>query len=511
MAPPNVTYNPRITLKLSRVIRSIAAVAIAAAFASVPARAQQPQSPALTINQLDASSFPELHAVVTVLDPRGVPVQGLTAAQFQAFDNNTPLTIDSVQAAQDQGLRLATVIAIDVSGSMAGEPFDRAKQAATEFVRSLGPNDAAAIIAFNDKVMPVVALTSDHQKLDAGIASLQAGGGTALYEAVQTSAYVASASKAPRSAVVFLTDGENDTQSSSATSDGSIVVAMGSGVPIFIIGFGPTPDTRYLQTLATDTQGQYRAATAADVSSVYADMATLLRNQYVVAVRGVGAADGKEGSLQIIAFIGNTPAASVVTYRRAAAPAAAQPTVAAPAPSVPTPPAKKSDLPANVFGGAVVIIGIGMIAWLLVRWNRRRQLRLAQLKVVAPNIRQAAARPLSRSVGAASGTPATADAATEAGTGRLREKASGRVYELGGGPAVIGTSARACTIVLPPSEAIAPEHARIWLRDGRYLLHHVGGMSRKTYVAGHEADWVTLEPGDELGIGPHTLIFEDPG
>ena len=134
------------------------------------------------------------------------------------------------------------MIAIDVSGSMAGDPFDRAKQAATEFVRSLGPNDEAAIIAFSDKVMPVVALTSDHQKLDAGIASLQAGGGTALYEAVQISAYVASASKAPRSAVMFLTDGENDTRSSTATSDGSIVVAMGSGVPIFTIGFGPTPD-----------------------------------------------------------------------------------------------------------------------------------------------------------------------------------------------------------------------------------------------------------------------------
>jgi hypothetical protein len=403
------------------------------------------------------------------------------------------------------------VIAIDVSGSMAGEPFDRAKQAATEFVSSLGPNDEAAIISFNDKVMPVVALTSDHQKLDAGIAGLQAGGGTALYEAVQTSAYVASASKAPRSAVVFLTDGENETQSSSATSDGSVAVAMGSGVPIFTIGFGPAPDTSYLQTLATDTQGQYRAATAANVSSVYADLATLLRNQYVVTVRGAGAADGKDGSLQIIVFIGNMPAVSVVTYKRGAAPAAPQPTVTLADPRVPTPPGKKSDLPANVFGGAVVVIGIVIIAWLLVRWNRRRRLRLAQLKVVAPNIGQAAARPLSRSVGAASGTPAMAAVATGVGTGRLREKASGRVYELGGGPAVIGTSARACTIVLPLSEAIAPEHARIWLRDGRYLLHHVGGMSRKTYVAGHEADWVTLEPGDELSVGAHTLIFEDPG
>ena len=36
-------------------------------------------------------------------------------------------------------------------------------------------------------------------------------------------------------------------------------------------------------------------------------------------------------------------------------------------------------------------------------------------------------------------------------------------------------------------------------------------MSRKTIVAGHEAEWVTLEHGDDVTIGPHKLVFEDPG
>jgi pSer/pThr/pTyr-binding forkhead associated (FHA) protein len=64
------------------------------------------------------------------------------------------------------------------------------------------------------------------------------------------------------------------------------------------------------------------------------------------------------------------------------------------------------------------------------------------------------------------------------------------------------------TIVLD-GDGIAPEHARIWLRQERYLLHHVGGLSRKTYVSGQEADWVVLEPGDEVTIGSHRLVFED--
>jgi hypothetical protein len=35
-------------------------------------------------------------------------------------------------------------------------------------------------------------------------------------------------------------------------------------------------------------------------------------------------------------------------------------------------------------------------------------------------------------------------------------------------------------------------------------------MSRKTFVSGLEADWLVLESGDEVVVGSHNLIFEDP-
>ena len=503
-------------MRFARIILSIAVAALAAASLVGPARAQQPTAPTLTINQVDAKAFPKLTVVVTALDPRGVPAKGLTAAQFQAFDKNTQLTISNVQAAQDQGLRLATVIVIDVSGSMAGDPFERAKQAATDFVRSMGANDEAAIIAFNDKVTPVVALTSDRQKLTAGIAGLQATGGTALYEAVQTSSFIAGAATAARSGVIFLSDGENDTRSSNATADGAIAAAKGAGVPVFTIGFGAAPDTTFLQGLAAETQGQYRAANSANIGSVYADIAALMRNQYIITLQGIGKADGGDGSLQVIAFVGNTPAASVATYKRGTAPVVApvQPAAADTAPAVPKPAAKKSNLAAFIFAGVIVAVGVIVIAWLLLMWNRRRKLRRDQLRVIAPNLRQAAAQPLDTTtpVRAFGGSNGSAAVGTPVGTGLLREKnGTGQVYQLGDGPAIIGTSARICNIVFPPSDRIAGEHARIWRRDGHYVLHHTGGMSRKTIVAGQEAEWLTLEPGDEVTVGPHKLVFEDPG
>jgi hypothetical protein len=91
----------------------------------------------------------------------------------------------------------------------------------------------------------------------------------------------------------------------------------------------------------------------------------------------------------------------------------------------------------------------------------------------------------------------------------LRERGGeGREFRLGEEPAVIGASDSVSTIILD-GDGIAPEHARIWLRQHKYLLHHVGGLSRKTYVSGQEADWVVLETGDEVAIGAHRLVFED--
>ena len=484
-------------------------LAVALAMAAAPARAQQGQ-PSLIVNQLDATAYPALRAVVTALDATGVPEQGLTAEQFQAFDGETPLRLAGVQSAQDASVKLSVVVAIDVSGSMAGEPMDRAKQAANEFIRALGPNDEAALVTFNATVAPVVPFTSDRAKLTNAIAALQAVGGTALYEAVQTASFIANASDAPRSAVVLLSDGQNDTQASDATAVGSLAAAQGAGVPVFTVGFGAAPDVGYLEGLSAATQGQYRAANAANVSTVYADIALLLRNQYVLTMTATAAADGKPESLRLIATVGGAPSAAVAEFTRGTAAVAPQATAPAPAPA---PEVKAPDggstsrVPLVVFSAVVLLVLAGIGGVLFTRYRRQQRILQHQMQVVAPNPRQAAAHPLPVAEGAA------VAASSEIGTGRLVEmhgNERGRVFHLGGGAAVLGSSPRLCTIVLDGAD-VAPEHCRIWLREGRYMLHHAGGMRRKTLVGGKEAEWVVLEAGDEVRGGSHRLVFESGG
>ncbi|MDE3096657.1 MAG: VWA domain-containing protein [Chloroflexota bacterium] len=491
---------------------TIAAVALALAELAggpAPAHAQQ-GAPSLAIAQVDSTRYPEITAVVTVLDTNGVPVPGLRASAFHASDGPAAVAVAGVESVHDANLRLSVVLVIDTSGSMLGAPLDRAKQAAAAFVNALGPNDDVALVAFSDAVRaPVPGFTRDRAALAAGIASLQAGGATVLYQAVQAAVLTARMSPAPRKAIVLLTDGQNDTTTSTATAAGSIGSAKNAGLPVFTIGFGDQPDAGYLQALSSATQGQYSAATAANVGDVYQRIAGLLRGQYVLSLDAARPADGSAGTLRVVADVAGSPVAATAPFTRGAAPAA-------PAAVTATPPPAAAQASADGGGSGVLSAVIGaLVAVLLVvggllAFRRLRAVRRQRA------VERHAGRQSDESIPFAppAADTAAAPARGPAGTGRLVERAAdggGRVFELGAGPAIVGSSRRTATILLPAEDGVAPEHARIWLRDGRYLLHHTSGAHRRTLVGGHPADWVVLEPGDDVQFGSLRFVFEDDG
>ena len=282
-------------------------------------------------------------------------------------------------------------------------------------------------------------------------------------------------------------------------------------MPVFTIGFGGQPDVGFLQSLSQASQGDYSAANTTNVGDVYARIGRLLRGQYVLTLTAKQPADGKPAQLRIDAKAAGGQAEGTATFTRGSAPAVAPvATAAQPAPAATT---TKS----GSGGSSTLLIAIAVVVALaLVGGGALLLLRRARAARAQREREREAGRQSDESVPVAAGTllPSTRGAAAQ-GSGRLVERpapgASGeaRVFELGGGPAVIG-SGRDATVRLE-GEGVAPEHARIWLRDGRYLLHHTAGLRRRTLVGGAVADWVTLEPGDEVQIGAHRLVFEDAG
>jgi VWFA-related protein len=466
----------------------------AAAGIVVMSRASAQQAPALAITAVDASSYPQITAVVTALDGNGVPVAGLTAADIQAFEGEAPLEVAELRT---ERLSLGVAVVIDVSGSMQGQAITAAKEAAQEFVRSLQPADTASVFAFSSDVRQVAPFTSDKAQLAAAIDGLQAAGDTSLFAATQAAVFGLAQVPAPRKAIVLLSDGADT--SSPVTAQQALDAARAAHLPVYGIGFGPVPDTTFLQTIAQQTSGQYRAADAASIGAVYADITRLLDSEYTLTLRAAGdALPAGPSSLRIAAAIGGQPVEATAAFDR---PGGAVPTIPVPSGAAAAAEDEGSSTPLLVYGSVVGAITLAVVLVLAAGIFQRTRTRRRQLAVVAPNLQQAAAQGVPHVSGI------VIDRADGEGRLILLDGSPPPAYDFTSAPLRIG-SGHDCEVRLPPSPEVAPRHAAVWMRDGKIMLRHTGGSRRPTLVNGRPSDWIILEHGDEFVVGPHRFRVE---
>jgi VWFA-related protein len=474
----------------------LAAIAIAACVALsariAPADAQQ-STPSVTINQLDADGYPELTAVVTVLDANGVPVGGLAMPAFTASDG-APVEITAARPALDASLSLGVVLVIDVSGSMEGQPLAAAKAAATAFVRQLDPLDEAAVVAFSEQVRTVQDFTQDREALVAAIEGLQAGGATSLYQAMQASVVAARTSDSPRHAVIVLSDGENDS-TSPVTEPQSLDAARGAGVPVYTIGFGTGADPAYLQQLADASGGDYFGANTGDVSGVYDAIAQQLRAQYALTLRSAGGEAGSDAQLTVTVDVGGQQAASApVAFTRGVAPPPPTQAPPTPAPAAGTTEENDTTISGVVIAAIVAVpVAIGAVVLFVMMLVRRRRQRIRD--------REAGRKSDAPLPPPPPGTPTPRGPVRQARLSGLTGEHAGVSFEFGVVPIVIGSDPDV-DVRLAPSRDVAPKHAQLWVRDDKIMLRHLGG-NRVTMAAGRPVDWLILDAGDELSVGPY--------
>jgi Ca-activated chloride channel family protein len=176
---------------------------------------------------------------------------------------------------------VALAVILDSSGSM--QPaMDKVHNAASRFVDTLGKEDKALVIDFDEKVFLLQELTDDKTLLRKAITSTNALGGTALYDALYASFRKLRGIEG-RKAIILLTDG--DDTASKFSFKRVLDEAKISDIIIFPIGMGTTVldvDLRHvLKTLAEETGGRaYFPSKVEELEGVYTEIAEELKSQY---------------------------------------------------------------------------------------------------------------------------------------------------------------------------------------------------------------------------------------
>jgi len=142
---------------------------------------------------------------VTVTDMAGKLVGGLTAQDFDVFEDGDPQPITHFSGERSP---VSLGVLVDVSDSMRGKPIVDARSALSHFVGELlDVRDEVFLGTFNHTPQAITAWTKPPEGMRASLDGRQPSGGTAIYDAIVASIGAFSTRENQRAALVVISDG----------------------------------------------------------------------------------------------------------------------------------------------------------------------------------------------------------------------------------------------------------------------------------------------------------------
>ncbi len=150
---------------------------------------------------------------------------------------------------------LAMILVIDKSGSMGGEKIEMAKEAAKSAVELLGPNDKVGVVAFEGETFWVSELhpCSDKGFILDRVSTIDAGGGTVMYPAMEEAYQVLRGVAAKLKHVIILTDGI----SAPGDFEGITTSMAQDMITVTTVGVGTDADKNLLEEISRLGKGRY--------------------------------------------------------------------------------------------------------------------------------------------------------------------------------------------------------------------------------------------------------------
>jgi len=143
----------------------------------------------------------------SVTDRHGRAIGGMKESDFTVFENGIERQVTNVVPTSEP---FNLVLLLDVSGSVE-ERIDFIRKAARDFLNTASPQDRISIISFRDDIHVISDFTTDRRLLSQKLDEIDAGGATALYDAL---GYVLTDTlkslRGERTAVVIMSDGDDN-------------------------------------------------------------------------------------------------------------------------------------------------------------------------------------------------------------------------------------------------------------------------------------------------------------
>jgi Ca-activated chloride channel family protein len=227
-----------------------------------------------------------INAVVT--DRHGAPITDLNTPQFHVFEAGKEQVI---KFCAQEDVPASIGIVLDTSGSM-GTNVELLKAAVIEFLRAGNAADEYLIVMFRDHPKILVPFTSYGDQLTAAIRHLQAGGPTALLDAIYLTVQEVQHVKKARKAVLVISDGLENHSHYTAKEMNRLVSEV--DFPIYAINLRSNPasgnrfsiqqrDPGILEAISTETGGRlYTIMGARKLASVLELIASEIRHEYVL-------------------------------------------------------------------------------------------------------------------------------------------------------------------------------------------------------------------------------------
>ena len=167
---------------------------------------------------------------VTVTDPQGHFITGLTRENFQVFEDRAEQSVAYFSAEE---VPVSVGLVLDFSRSMTAR-FGELKQAVGEFLKSANPRDEFCVVEFRGRAELSVGFTDTPEEIRNRLAFARPEGSTALLDAIYVGLRQMRRARNPRKILLIVSDGGDNHSRYRAREVESL--ARESDVEIYAIG-----------------------------------------------------------------------------------------------------------------------------------------------------------------------------------------------------------------------------------------------------------------------------------